>query len=104
MCKSKIFTELLIVVSDVTEIKQDIIISPVRREEVVDARSLFIYILSDYYGFKPNSIADFLGCTPMNVHKHLNSFKNRLKNNQMLEIYYKLIINKVQTNNRLTIN
>ena len=102
MKKSEIFAEVLRVVSEMTEIEVDDILSDCRREDVVEARVLLIYVLSKA-DFKPACIAHYLGCTRGSVYYHLNGFENRLRQNKMLEMYCSKTLQKLLKSNLIDV-
>ncbi len=74
--KSEIFAKVLSVVSEVTEVPQEDILSRNRSEEVVDARCLLVSFLHDY-GFYPSQIAKMIGRTPRQICIILNKLDSR---------------------------
>ena len=101
MKKSEIFAETLSIVSEATEIEVDDILSDCRREEVVEARALLVYVLSKA-DFKPACTAHYLECTKGCVYYHLRGFDDRLRQSKMLEFYRAKTIQKLLKNNLIT--
>lgn len=77
MNKSKIFAEVLSIVSFETDVKENEILSINRSAEVVDARYMLVKSLYDY-GFYPIEIARRMNKTQRNVNHILNNFDARL--------------------------
>lgn len=82
MCKRKIFAAVASAVSEVTEIPETDILSKCRREEVVDARFILVY-LCIRQGLYPSQIAECLGQTQHNVHKMMRSADRKLRKSQL---------------------
>lgn len=77
MSKLEIFTALLSIVSDVTEVSAAEILSGSRKEEVVDARMILAKCLSKE-GLYPSQIASLMRQTTRNVNRALSVFDYRL--------------------------
>lgn len=102
MCKTKIFEELLNIVSLVTEIDTDEILSKNRDSEIIDARCILIHILYKKYGMTPKIIGQLISCTKTNIYHHINKFENRTYQNKMLSIQYQITLQKMEDNKLLT--
>lgn len=85
MSKLEIFSALLSVVSEVTEVPASDIFSNCRKEEVVDARMILARCLSRE-GFYPSQIAALLGQTTRNVNRALALVDARLMSSLSLRI------------------
>lgn len=85
MCKTEIFADILNVVSRVTEIPPEDIISADRREEVVDARSILSRLLNER-GFYIGEIAERLGRTKPSIRYLLSNFEGRCRMRRMAEM------------------
>lgn len=59
MCKSEIFAEILNLVGKETEVSPELILSSSKVTEVVDARSIVVFFLTEY-GLYPEQIAALL--------------------------------------------
>lgn len=59
MCKSEIFAEILNIVGKETEVSTELILSSSKVTEVVDARSIVVFFLTEY-GLYPEQIATLL--------------------------------------------
>lgn len=98
MCKSEIFAEILNAVSLETEVSADSILSSSKVTEVVDARSIVVYLLSEY-GFYPEQIAPLLHKTSACIRYLVSTFEMRKSHNKMMAIYLqnvcKLLENKL---------
>ena len=79
MKKSEIFASVLADVSAETEIDSDRILSSERKEEVVDARYLVIFLLLGN-GFYPAMIAERMGLSARAVRSAISGFEARLAN------------------------
>lgn len=77
MSKLEIYSSLLSIVSEVTEVPASEIVSGCRREEVVDARFILARCLS-LEGFYPSQIAVLMGQTTRNVNRALAQLDYRL--------------------------
>jgi len=98
---SNYFTHLLDLISEITEIDKDIILSSCRKVEVVDARSLLVYILISE-GFYPNNIAQIMGITRAGVCYLHSTFNDRLRSNPLLGRYLKDVKKQLESNLKAT--
>lgn len=87
MRKSEIFAAILSDVSSETEIDIDLILSSERKEEVVDARYLVIYLLSKN-GFYPRMIAERMRMSQRAVRKAQAGFEARLEGSAGLRLSF----------------
>ena len=92
--KGDVFERVLAIVSTVTEVPVEKILSCNRTCEVVDARSIIIYILFEE-GMYPSQIACFLKYTASNIRYLISNFHVRVSTRKMLannlqEIYKEL--------------
>lgn len=85
MKKSEIFASVLADVSAETEIDSDRILSSERKEEVVDARYLVIFLLLGN-GFYPAMIAERMGLSARAVRSAISGFDARLANSAGLRL------------------
>lgn len=85
MKKSEIFASVLADVSAETEIDCDRILSSERKEEVVDARYLVIFLLLGN-GFYPAMIAERMGLSARAVRSAISGFEARLANSAGLRL------------------
>ena len=86
MRKSEIFAEILQAVSRETEVSAAQILSSCKYNEVVDARSIYVKLLSER-GFYSVQIAGYMHKTPASVRYLLGHYEARMKNNKMIAIY-----------------
>lgn len=85
MRKSEIFAAILSDVSSEAEIDSDRILSSERKEEVVDARYLVIFLLLGN-GFYPAMIAERMGLSARAVRSAISRFEARLTNSAGLRL------------------
>lgn len=85
MRKSEIFAGILSDVSSEAEIDSDRILSSERKEEVVDARYLVIFLLLGN-GFYPAMIAERMGLSARAVRSAISGFEARLANSAGLRL------------------
>mgnify|MGYP002575501218 FL=1 len=85
MRKSEIFAGILADVSSEAEIDSDRILSSERKEEVVDARYLVIFLLLGN-GFYPAMIAERMGLSARAVRSAISGFEARLANSEGLRL------------------
>lgn len=85
MRKSEIFAAILSDVSSEVEIDSDRILSSERKEEVVDARYLVIFLLLGN-GFYPAMIAERMGLSARAVRSAISGFEARLANSAGLRL------------------
>ena len=85
MRKSEIFAGILADVSSEAEIDSDRILSSERKEEVVDARYLVIFLLLGN-GFYPAMIAERMGLSARAVRSAISRFEARLANSAGLRL------------------
>lgn len=92
MCKTEIFANILNIVSEVTEVEMEDIISDCREQEVIEAKSLLIYVLNKHYNLSAYAISCMLGNHKSNVYYHLNNFEDRKRQNALLDIYLQKVL------------
>lgn len=97
MSKKTIFARILAIVAEETEISQEAILSKTHREEVVDARHILIYFLSQH-GFHPCQIADFIGIRPRSVTYALTSITDRVSASLFLRNQMETIRKRIRDN------
>lgn len=95
MGKQETFNTVLSLIEEETEIDRTLILSGVKREEVVDARALLLYILHDI-GFYPAQIAALSGICPRCIMPFIQSFNDRKDRRRMLGIYYEKVKRKLR--------
>ena len=94
MEKIKIYQDSISAVSDETEVEESQIISNSKQEEIVDARSILIKILSDQ-GFYPIQINHFTGIGVRSVNSFLQGFKTRCNSRKIMRINYENVRNNL---------
>jgi hypothetical protein len=86
MGKKELFNMVLTLVEEETEVTRDLILSGNKKEEVVDARSLLLYLLSDI-GFYPAQMAVLTGICLRCITPLIQNFSSRASSRRMLGIY-----------------
>lgn len=92
-----IFSEVLFVVSNVTDIPRDIILSQSRREDIVDARHLLIYFLHAK-GVYIVQISSITAISMRHIAYILSNFDGRVKTRRLLRMNYDIIKTKLADN------
>lgn len=85
MCKSRIFNEILQIVSEETEVPSDCILSNKKDEDTVDARYILVYFLSKN-GISHASIAKFINKDIRTVNNIITGFEARMRSRKMFGI------------------
>lgn len=86
MCKSEIFAEILNLVGKETEVSTELILSSSKVTEVVDARSIVVFFLTEF-GLYPEQIAALLRKTSASIRYLISTFESRKTTNKMIAIY-----------------
>ena len=94
MYKMQIFLEVLNAVSEETELDPEIILSPCKQEEVVDALSLLIEVMNEK-GLYPAQISKLTGICTRRVTAFLLRFGERVNSRKILRINYENVRKKV---------
>ena len=92
--KAQIFQEVLSAVVEETEVTREQILSGVKSEEVVDARSLLIKVMNEK-GLYPTQISQTTGICARSVDRFLQDFKTRVESRKMMRINYDRVRNKL---------
>lgn len=92
MGKKEIFAKKLTSVSYITEVEENEIMSKSRKEDIVDARCLLVYLLYEE-GIYPCHIAEMINCSKRNINSIISSFKSRLSTRKLLRINYERLKN-----------
>lgn len=79
MRKSELFALILSIVSDITEISKEDIMSKSHKEDVVEARLLVIYFCRKE-GLLPSRIAQLMGMSHRNVNRSLSAVNVLISN------------------------
>lgn len=90
--KAQIFQEVLSAVVDETEITREQMLSGIKTEEVVDARSLLIKVMNER-GLYPTQISQMTGICSRSVDRFLQDFDERIQTRKMLRINYDRVRN-----------
>jgi hypothetical protein len=90
----QIFQETLSAVVEAMEVEPGQILSGCKQEEVVDARSLLIKLMSDN-GLYPVQISKITGLNSRSVTQFLLDFKERIKSRKILRINYESLKNQL---------
>lgn len=94
MQKLEIFKTSLSSIVEETEVKEDLILSANKQEEVVDARYLLVKIMSDQ-GLYPIQIRNLTGICLRSVDNFLQSFYTRCNSRKIMRIDYDRLRNKL---------
>lgn len=97
MYKSSIFSHILAIVSEETEVSEELILSSCRQAEVVDARYILVRLLHEA-GFYIRTIATLIHKTDKSVHHILSDFDNRKRYGKMLSINYEITRKELRNN------
>ena len=92
--KAQIFQEVLSAIVEETEIEKEQILSGVKSEEIVDARSLLIKVMNEK-GLYPTQISQITGICARSVDRFLQDFKTRVESRKMMRINYDRVRNKL---------
>lgn len=87
MYKMQIFQDTLSAVVEAMEVEQNQILSGCKQEEVVDARSLLIKLMSDK-GLYPVQISKITGLNSRSVNQFLLDFGERVDSRKILRMNY----------------
>ncbi len=87
MSKREVFTRVLDIVSEVTDTPSEEILSKSRKEDIIDARYLLVYLLYEN-GVYPYHIANYIGCSTRNINKVIGDFLSRKSSRKYLRINY----------------
>lgn len=93
MCKSRIFAEILNIVSTETEVPEECILSSRKDEDTVDARYLLVYFLSKQ-GFSHSGIAKLINKDVRTVNYIITHFPDREKSGKFLELIRRISGNR----------
>lgn len=81
----ELFARILKIVSEVTEVPPETIVSRDKHEETVDARYLLVYLLYRH-GLYPSAIARYTGLSVRTVNTITSAFTQRLENRRILAV------------------
>ena len=68
---------ILQVACSALDVNPDLVVSPGRQPQVVKARKFFIYLSCRQAGYRIREVAEFLGCSDINISKSLKSFEEK---------------------------
>lgn len=88
------FQDSLSAVSEETEVEEAQILSNSKQEEIVDARSILMKILTDQ-GFYPIQISHFTGIGVRSVNGFLQGFRTRCNSRKIMRINYENVRNNL---------
>lgn len=94
MQKIKMYQDSLSAVSEETEVEEEHILSNSKQEEIVDARSILMKILTDQ-GFYPIQISHFTGIGVRSVNGFLQGFRARCNSRKIMRINYENVRNNL---------
>lgn len=103
MCYKDCFKMVLSAVSRSTELPKDIILSNSKKEEVVDARHMLVYVLRHHYNMKQETIGDFTHCTSANISYILRHFDNRKEQRRLMGMQYQSVCKELESKSKTTI-
>lgn len=93
--KTELLNEILGIVSEVCEVSKEDILSHCKREDVVDARCIFVYYCRQY-GFKSQVLADFLNrkrrCV---IDSYIRNYPYFSKQSFMFRVYSRQVSEKL---------
>lgn len=89
------------IVSDVTEISSQEILSKSRQADIVDARCLCIKILHTM-GYLPSRISKYFGLTEVAIRRSLNLFDDRVHYNKLFVRMWKDIQKQLEEKEKMT--
>lgn len=101
MGKQEIFSKVLSLIEEETEVSRDLILSRNKQEEAVDARALLIYILYEI-GFYPPQISALTGICGRCINSFILNFGERKDCRRMLRIYYDKVKRKLRESEELS--
>lgn len=81
----ELFARILKIVSEVTEVPPETIVSRDKHEETVDARCLLVYLLYRH-GLYPSAIARYTGLSVRTVNTITSAFTQRLESRRILAV------------------
>ena len=94
MQKLEIFKSALSTIVEETEVKEELILSGNKQEEVVDARYILVKVLSDQ-GLYPIQISHLSGICLRSVDNFLLSFHTRCNSRKIMRIDYDRVRHKL---------
>lgn len=101
MKKLELFNRVLSLIEEETEVNRNLILSGNKREEVVDARSLLIFVLHEQ-GMYPQKIAELSGICARCIPPFILKFQDRMRARRILGINYENVQKKLRETNENT--
>lgn len=96
MCKKELFEKIIAIVSELTEIPKEEILSRSRRADVTDARYLVIYTLYAQ-GVRIYKIAELTGIPERSIYYAINAFAMRSdRDGTILNLWIKEVKSRLQ--------
>lgn len=93
--RTELLNEILGVVSEVCEVSKDEILSHCKREDVVDARCIFVHFCKEY-GFQSNVLMNFLGRKRrVVIDSYVRNYKYYSKQSYMFRLFCSKIADKL---------
>ena len=87
MYKMQTYLDTLSAVAEETEVEIDKILSGCKEEEVIDARSILVRLLSEQ-GLYPLQISRYTGICTRSIDRFLLDFSDRISSRKMMRINY----------------
>lgn len=95
MKKLELFNKILAIVEEETEVSREDILSGSKKEEVVDARALFIFVLH-MMGFYPVQISSLSGICSRCINPFISKFNDRKDERRILRINYESVVKQLR--------
>lgn len=95
MKKRELFDKILAIVEEETEISREEILSKSKKEEVVDARALLVFVLHSL-GFYPIQISLLSGICQRCINPYIANFKDRKDDRRILRLNYENVTKKLR--------
>lgn len=93
--KTELLNEILGIVSEVCEVSREELLSHCKREEVVDARCIFVHFCKEY-GFQSTVLADFLNRKrPCVIDSYARNYRSYSKVSYMFRYYSAQVADKL---------
>ena len=101
MSATKLYKQILPIMSEETDICEESIESECRCSDVVDSRNMIMYILNKIYDIPVKNISKIFNFSNTNTYNHINNFENRMNNRKILQLYYNKIVKRLSEINVL---
>lgn len=103
MKKLELFNRVLALIEEETEIDRSLILSGNKKEEVVDARSLLVFVLHEQ-GMYPQKIAELSGICSRCIQPFILKFRDRMGSRKILGINYDNVTRKLRETEENTLS